>query len=101
MSYLRKKILALAVALVRSAIPYSQLSFSDWTLGPTLIVVLSLVPPLSPSPRPHRSPCCPLLPSYIGYSPTLPSPSQENGVLTFYPSPALLLLSLQSPSLQK
>jgi len=30
-----KKFLALAVALVRSAIPYSQLSSSDWTLGPT------------------------------------------------------------------
>jgi len=46
-----KKNLALAVALVRSAIPYSQLSSSDWTLGPTLVVVLSLVLPLSPSPH--------------------------------------------------
>ena len=51
MSYLWKKILAPAIALVRSAIPYSQLSFFDWTLRPTLVVVLSLIPPSSPSPR--------------------------------------------------
>jgi len=55
MSYLRKKILAPAVALVRSTIPYSQLSSFDWTLGPTLVVVLSLIPPSSPSPRIYSS----------------------------------------------
>jgi len=54
MSYFRKKkILAPAVTLVRSAIPYSQLSSSNWTLGPTLVVVLSLIPPSSPSPHIH------------------------------------------------
>jgi len=53
MSYFWKIFLAPAVALVKSVILYSQLSSSDWTLRPTLVVVLSLVPPSSPSPRIH------------------------------------------------
>ena len=44
MSYFQKKILAPAVALVRLAIPYSQLSSSDWTLG---VMTLSDSPGLS------------------------------------------------------